>query len=341
MTKLSICIPTFNRLKCLNNCLNSILIAKKNYNLNFEVCISDNCSDGDVETIVNKYKRFLDIKFNRNQSNLGLGVNILKSVSMAKGEFVWILGNDDLLIPEAFTHLNYLFKKNSDVDFFYINSFHLQSSFVFSHQQPFDTNSLPNKMKKFSNFPKSFKSDFLDLVNHRISFDFILGMFLAVFKKKNWDDNLNKINKRFLENKETYSTFDNTAPHIKIWASAFSNSISYFESKSLSVNTHGEREWDDLYPFVESIRIPEVLDYYRASGLNIYKYFYYKNFALRKLFVNLFKIYLFKNIKGSKYINFKKHILQNLIFPGIYLGLIYFLLRKIFKKLFRIKTKLT
>ena len=31
MLKLSICIPTYNRTECLDNCLNSILIAKKNY----------------------------------------------------------------------------------------------------------------------------------------------------------------------------------------------------------------------------------------------------------------------------------------------------------------------
>ena len=43
---LSICIPSFNRLDCLNNCLNSILISSKNVdNFEFEVCISDNFSE--------------------------------------------------------------------------------------------------------------------------------------------------------------------------------------------------------------------------------------------------------------------------------------------------------
>ncbi len=60
---LSICIPTFNRLNCLNNCLNSILIASQNYNFNFEVCVSDNFSEGDVESIINIYKNKLDINY--------------------------------------------------------------------------------------------------------------------------------------------------------------------------------------------------------------------------------------------------------------------------------------
>ena len=65
---LSICIPSFNRLDCLDNCLNSILISSKNVeNFNFEVCISDNCSEQDPIDIINKYNKELNITFNKNQ----------------------------------------------------------------------------------------------------------------------------------------------------------------------------------------------------------------------------------------------------------------------------------
>ena len=41
-----LCIPKiYNRLNCLDNCLNSILIASKNVNnFDFEVCVSHNNS---------------------------------------------------------------------------------------------------------------------------------------------------------------------------------------------------------------------------------------------------------------------------------------------------------
>mgnify|MGYP001407965082 CR=1 FL=1 len=332
--KLSICIPTFNRAECLNNCLNSILIARKNYNFNFEVCISDNCSSTNIKPLIKKYQKFYTINFNKNKNNLGVGVNILKAVSLAKGEFVWILGNDDLLMPYTFRYLDSLFKKNNSVDFFYINSFHLDSLTVLKGRQPFNTNNLPKKMNKFSSYPESFRGKFLDLVDHKISFDFMLGMFLAIFRKKIWDDNLYKINKKFLYNKKTYATFDNTAPHIIIWSSGFKNSNAYFQSKPLSVNTYGVREWVNLYPLIESIRIPEALDYYRKAGLSFYKFFYYKNFALRYFFISLIKIYFIKDIGGSKYINIKKHIVFKLFYPNIYFGFIYYIIRKIFTIIF-------
>ena len=98
---LSICIPTFNRSKCLLNCLNSILISSKNFKNKFEVCVSDNNSTQNIENIINRFKGKINIKFNKNSTNLGHGRNFLKVVSMATGKYVWTLGDDDLILPEA------------------------------------------------------------------------------------------------------------------------------------------------------------------------------------------------------------------------------------------------
>ena len=60
---LSICIPTYNRVNQLDNCLNSIFISKKSVeNFNFEVCISDNNSQQRIESLIEKYKNKLNIK---------------------------------------------------------------------------------------------------------------------------------------------------------------------------------------------------------------------------------------------------------------------------------------
>ena len=94
---LSICIPTYNRPVHLENCLNSICIAKKKAKkFKFEVCISDNGSKHDIKKIVFKYKQKIKIKFHRFKRNYGITTNFLKTIEMAKGEFVWTIGNDDL-----------------------------------------------------------------------------------------------------------------------------------------------------------------------------------------------------------------------------------------------------
>ena len=83
---LSICIPTYNRVQNLEDCLNSIKISNiSQNNLDFEVCISDNGSLEDPSKIVEKFKKFFKIKFNRNNKNLGFALNAIKTVSMAEG----------------------------------------------------------------------------------------------------------------------------------------------------------------------------------------------------------------------------------------------------------------
>ena len=327
---ISICIPVYNRNLHLDNCLNSIKISQENFPLDFEVCISDNFSDEDPIEIINKYQRYFKINYNRNLSNEGLGVNILKSVSLAKGEFIWIIGSDDLFLPITFEKLNFYLKKK-DIDFFYINSYHLDANFLLNHNKPFDTKNIPKNLKKFSSYNKDKSCKFYELISPKISFDFLLGMFLSIFKRKIWNENLKFINKKKLSDLNIYSTFDNTAPHIKIFSYGFLNKNSYFVSDCLSVNLSGVREWSAYYPFVESFRIPDVLKYYRKNGLGFFRYFYCMNFANRKFLINYFKLILNKEYKGKQYLNFSKDILPKFFYPIIYVAFIFYCIRKLIK----------
>ena len=257
---LSICIPNFNRANCLDNCLNSIVISKKNSNLKFEVCISDNNSSDNIENVINSYKSKLNINFKKNKRNVGLGKNILNVVSMAKGEFVWILGNDDLIVPKALKSLEKLFSKKNEVDFYFVNSFNLQSFKVLDSPQPFNTENLPNNMEKFSKIDKNQIINFLDLINPKFSFDFLLGIYLSIFRKKKWDLNVNKVNEEKICREGVYSTFENTCPHVIIFSKSFSGSKAYVQAEPLSINLSGERIVRIIY-FMRLLEYPRHLMY--------------------------------------------------------------------------------
>ena len=108
-------------------------------------------------------KKNLKINYKKNIKNFGYGVNFYKVVKMAKGDFIWVIGNDDLLYIDALKKLESLFNKNKEVDFFFINSSSLNSSFIFQHKQPFNTRYIPKNLKKFSNVKKIKKHIFLIL----------------------------------------------------------------------------------------------------------------------------------------------------------------------------------
>ena len=328
---LSICIPTFNRIHCLKNCLNAIYISKKIFDYEFEVCISDNCSTENVEEIGNLYKNKINIKFKKNERNIGLGKNILEAVSMAEGEYVWIMGNDDLLLPDTLKKLYQLIKLNNEVDYFFINTYQLNSEYIFNCDQPFDTNNLPNNMEKWAKLNSSKNLNFFEIINPDISWDFLMGMFLSVFRRKKWIENLHVIDQKLISDSTLFSNVDNTYPHVKIFAYAFSKSRAYYQAEPLLVALRGEREWQNLYNYIEIVRIPEVLDLYKTRGMPLLQYLYCKNYSLRNFASYWIKILFYKGETGLKYINFKKHIFNNLIFPNVYLSFFYFIFRKILK----------
>ena len=145
--KLSICIPTFNRPNKIPNCLNSIYLASINSKLDFEVCISDNGSDYDIMGVIEEFKNKLKIKVNINKSNIGYMPNLLKVISISEGEYVWAIGDDDLFMPNSLSKIEKLLNENKDVDFFYINSFHLDYQYIEKFNFPFDTKNLPKDME--------------------------------------------------------------------------------------------------------------------------------------------------------------------------------------------------
>ena len=322
---LSICIPTYNRAATLPNCLNSILISKRKTNLKFEICISDNGSNYNVKKIIKPFKKKLNIRLNRNKKNLGYAVNLLKSVSMAKGEFAWCIGDDDLLAPKALKKINSLILKNKNIDFYYINSFHLNNNYLNKFKKPFDTNNLPIDMDRLSPKKNSQRLKFWDLIDHKVSFDFMAGNFVNIFRRKMWMDNVHVLDKKSINDKNSILSL----LHLKIHANAFRKSLCYFQAEPLSVNLYGVREWRSLYPLIETFKLSETLDYYRSKGLNFFKYIYCKNYTLRNFASNLTKTIIGGKATGLYFLNFNKHIFQNLLYPNVYLSIFYFIFRKI------------
>ena len=142
--------------------------------------------------------------------------------------------------------------------------------------------------------------------------------------------------KKLIKDTKVWSNFDNTCFCCLVFCEAFSNSKIYFYAKPLSVNLFGVREWSNLYPYVEIVRLPELLDYYRSKGLGFFQYIYAKNYSLRNFFNYFFKIIIGGKKMGLNYIDFKKHFFKNLIFPNAWLSIFYFIFRK-FTSIFKSK----
>lgn len=332
--RLSICIPTFNRGKYLNNLLNSIYNTDTYFLKKIEVCISDNNSSDETEEIVNSYRTKLDIKYKKNETNIGLAKNILEVVEMAKGEFVWILGDDDLILKNSFERLDKIINLNPDIDFVYTNAYNISKKYLEKYDSPFDTVNLPKEMNRFSKWNKECEMKFIELINPKISFDYLGGIFLSVFRRDKWMQNLSCISKNQIRVENSFSNLENTFPHIKVFANSFKKSKAYFNSEPLVVCINDIREWLDSYPFIRSIVLVEALKEYRKNGLSLFKYFLCKNAILSNFSSDIGFILLNKNVSGYKYLNKKKIFFEYFFYPNVYLSLFRYILRKV-KKLLR------
>lgn len=324
--KISICIPTFNRASRLVNCLQSIKLNRATEDVDYEVCISDNGSTDNTLEVVRAAEKKLNIKYFRHAENVGRVKNYLKVVDMADGDFIWLLGDDDLLLPDALMTISGLIKENNDVDFFYVNSFNLSTEYVLSFPQPFDTADVPKKMTTFSSYKISGRRSFISLVDPKVSFDFVGAMFLAVFRKKNWLENIDTLDRNAISDPRTFSHFDNTFPHVKIFARAFANSKAYIFSRPLTVNLSGSREWAPMSPLINIVRLIEALDEYRLNGLSFLQYQRCKNFALRTFIPDYARMILRKDESGYRYIRPLYLLLNSLLYPNAWLSPFYYMI---------------
>ena len=104
VTRLSICIPTFNRAHTLGRLLEALQreLADPRLTANIQIVISDNASSDDTQTLVNRYIEIgLPIIYFRQPSNLGFGKNLNHAIASAEGEYCWLMGSDDIPMPDS------------------------------------------------------------------------------------------------------------------------------------------------------------------------------------------------------------------------------------------------
>src|ERR1700741_4037653 len=95
---LTIAIPTYYRGRFLNQLL-EILAPQLKGESRVELIISDNSSQDETPAVVDSFKKTgLSVTYKRNETNIGADANFLQCYQMASGEYVWIVGDDDVIV---------------------------------------------------------------------------------------------------------------------------------------------------------------------------------------------------------------------------------------------------
>lgn len=117
-TKLSICMATYNRGRFIGETLDSIL---SQIVPGVELVIVDGASPDNTPEVMAQYLlRYPEIRYFREQENSGVDGDYDKAVGYARGEYCWLVTDDDLLSPMAIFRV--LESLNGGFDLVVVNS---------------------------------------------------------------------------------------------------------------------------------------------------------------------------------------------------------------------------
>lgn len=120
-TKISIGIPTYNGERYLVQAIESVVTQLSDIpGREIEILVSDNASTDGTGDIVKEYiAHYPDIfSYTRNPENVGYDRNVDNLFKVARGDYLWLLGDDDMLIPGAVRELFTLIENHNDVEVF-------------------------------------------------------------------------------------------------------------------------------------------------------------------------------------------------------------------------------
>ena len=100
MIGLSVVIPCYNSRGTILRCLKSI----ENSSIDVEVIVIEDCSEEDSENIVLEYASHskLDVKYYKNDKNLGAGLTRNRGIEAASREYITFLDSDDEFADDYF-----------------------------------------------------------------------------------------------------------------------------------------------------------------------------------------------------------------------------------------------
>jgi glycosyltransferase involved in cell wall biosynthesis len=118
---LTCAITTYNRAPWLKHSLSRLLEVTRPWRDVVEVVVCDNASSDHTSDVVAQFRSERNFGAHRNRANLGMLGNLGTTAQASRGAFVWLLGDDDLVVDGAIENLLEGLATHPDVEMAYMN----------------------------------------------------------------------------------------------------------------------------------------------------------------------------------------------------------------------------
>lgn len=304
-TELLIYVPTYQRLEKLKNCLASIKIAINGYEDIVKIVISNNGStDGTKEYLDHFRHEWLTIS--HKPKNEGAHSNILEAFNLnINAQYLWIIGDDDYLMPTAISGLLDIIENFPDVDYIFCNTKAFSSGqYTEKINELFTTNEVSGGNVKASHFTGTELVKFHQIINPAIA-DTLLGELMVNCYKlssiKDFDflyyKSLNLSGNKIKWGEVDLITVGLTAqPHTLPIIHCFSSdSTAVYCDQVRTFNFWGTAEWLNDYDLIFPLTILYLIKEYARKGIIDRK----ESLVLMKYFLNVMGPSLQRQVYGT------------------------------------------
>jgi glycosyltransferase involved in cell wall biosynthesis len=257
---LSICIFTYNRADLLESALGSLVAQVKALGDEVELIVSDNCSLDNTREIVEQMSQRCPIRYHRNDENIGAVRNARQSVEkLARGEFCWLLGDDELVRKGAVGAIVRALKTHPELDYFYVNysidSFHRREGISVEaddFQEWTRTGNQNLEERTVNRWEQLIEEDFNGLT----------AIYCSVYRRLDWLRAAPS-----LAEGDLCSSVDQTYPHAAIFSQTMVGKPAWVSGYPWVIMC-GKESWSEFIPTVILLRFHELLDRYIDAGVH-------------------------------------------------------------------------
>lgn len=115
---LTIAIPSYNKEKYIERCINSVLAEKANID---RIIVVDNCSSDNTFQIAQTYSPRIECF--RNETNLGMSGNFNRCIELCNTDWLMIVHADDEILPGSIEKYSRMIEKYPDIGLIHADSY--------------------------------------------------------------------------------------------------------------------------------------------------------------------------------------------------------------------------
>lgn len=226
-----------------------------------EVWVSDNASPDKTPDVVETARSLGPLNYSRNRENLGFCGNIVKlTTELARGEYVWLIGDDDLLLPDSLARVLTTLQANRRFDAFYAN---FQNAFG---EKDWPNEAVGGYRGAFHKLNSPSTEDRqLQIWKETIRAESGLcgNMYAHIVRRNIWVD--------YWKNRRVPGprslSFLAVYPHTTMFADTLMDRPAYYIGQPVLTTFHGTQAFISFFDRVFALYLPRVLRYYQRRGL--------------------------------------------------------------------------